>query len=274
MIRCAMFARFLHRAPLTYICFVRQGVITDATATARGKRIGRMLVKRNVSKEAELLPTTCFSSRRPASRGPFLLLSASAAGAVVLLLLLVGRHLLGPETRTPTLTEAINDLSPARNQPPALARDVTGDNRRQEATKAAAGEEATDEASCADNKPECGQWARAGECVRNPHFMRSECCEICTLPTGAEPTVMPADLSQSSRLREIRPAAQPKPPQPLQRSNLPVNAPCADDSTRCAEWSRAGECTANPTFMRSTCRKSCGACSKQPTGTGFGASAA
>ena len=93
-----------------------------------------MLLKRHVPKEAELLPTTCFSSRRPASRGPFFLLSGAATSAVVLLLLLVGRHLLASETRTSTLDDAINDLTPARSQPQSLAREVTEDNRRQEAT--------------------------------------------------------------------------------------------------------------------------------------------
>mmetsp|Transcript_55854 Transcript_55854/g.133852 ORF Transcript_55854/g.133852 Transcript_55854/m.133852 type:complete len:249 (-) Transcript_55854:83-829(-) len=227
-----------------------------------------MLLKRNVPKEAELLPTTCFSSRRPASRGPFFFLSGAATSAVVLLLLLVGRHLLASETRTPTLAEAVTDLTPARSQAQSLAREITEENRRQEATKAA-GEavesraKAADEASCADNKRECGQWARAGECVRNPQFMQPECCETCTRAPQLSPQLSPAQL------REIRPAAQPTPPQPSQQSHLPVIAPCADQSTRCTEWTHAGECTANPAFMHSTCRKSCGACSKQSTGTGL-----
>ena len=222
-----------------------------------------MLLKRNVPREAELLPTTCCSARRPASRGPFYFLSGAATSAVLLLLLLVGRHLLASETGTPTLDEAVNDLSD-RSQPQSLAREVTEEGRRREAAKAVeTREKAADEASCVDTRRECGQWARAGECARNPHFMQSECCETCTPAAGKEPT-------SPAQLRAVRPEPKPEPtPQPSLQSHPPVIAPCADQSIRCTEWTHAGECTANPTFMLSTCRKSCGACSKPPTGTGL-----
>ena len=35
-------------------------------------------------------------------------------------------------------------------------------------------------------------------------------------------------------------------------------AQCGDDDEGCANWAAAGECDANPLFMRHTCRKSCG----------------
>jgi thiol-disulfide isomerase/thioredoxin len=34
--------------------------------------------------------------------------------------------------------------------------------------------------------------------------------------------------------------------------------PCGDDDEGCMNWAAAGECDANPLFMRQTCRKSCG----------------
>ena len=115
-----------------------------------------MLLKRNVPKEAEILPTTCCSARRPASRGPFYFLSGAATSAVLLLLLLVGRHLLASETGTPTVDEAVNDLS-GRSQPQSLAREVTEEARRREAAKAVeTREKAADEASCVDTRRECG----------------------------------------------------------------------------------------------------------------------
>ena len=79
----------------------------------------------------------------------------------------------------------------------------------------------------------------------------------------------PQDLGTSSNPGpEPEPKPEPK-PQPSLQSHPPVSAPCVDQSSRCTEWRRAGECTANPAFMLSTCRKSCGACSKQSTGTGL-----
>jgi hypothetical protein len=35
---------------------------------------------------------------------------------------------------------------------------------------------------------------------------------------------------------------------------------CADKEASCSAWAAAGECTANPDFMRVTCKRACGSC--------------
>ena len=37
-------------------------------------------------------------------------------------------------------------------------------------------------------------------------------------------------------------------------------APCLDKSSSCVEWAAADECTQNPSYMRTECKKSCGSC--------------
>ena len=46
-------------------------------------------------------------------------------------------------------------------------------------------------------------------------------------------------------------------------------APCRDLQSDCAGWAQRGECSKNPKYMLSSCRKSCGAC-----GSGGGGAAA
>lgn len=42
---------------------------------------------------------------------------------------------------------------------------------------------------------------------------------------------------------------------------------CIDGDDRCGEWSALGECTKNPAYMLSTCRKACNACKQKTKGT-------
>jgi len=40
----------------------------------------------------------------------------------------------------------------------------------------------------------------------------------------------------------------------------PTQAPCTDDNQNCEHWANIGECEANPSWMLTNCRKSCGVC--------------
>ena len=40
----------------------------------------------------------------------------------------------------------------------------------------------------------------------------------------------------------------------------PTSAKCVDTGRYCADWTRKGECTRNPAYMKIGCRKSCGYC--------------
>ncbi|KAL3132857.1 hypothetical protein ABBQ38_006782 [Trebouxia sp. C0009 RCD-2024] len=42
---------------------------------------------------------------------------------------------------------------------------------------------------------------------------------------------------------------------------------CIDGDTKCGEWAALGECTKNPAYMMSTCKKACKACSNKGTST-------
>ena len=42
---------------------------------------------------------------------------------------------------------------------------------------------------------------------------------------------------------------------------------CIDGDSKCGEWAALGECTKNPSYMMSTCRKACKACSSKGTST-------
>ena len=43
---------------------------------------------------------------------------------------------------------------------------------------------------------------------------------------------------------------------------------CIDGDSNCGEWAAVGQCTENPGYMMSTCRKACKACRDQDTFTG------
>ena len=43
-------------------------------------------------------------------------------------------------------------------------------------------------------------------------------------------------------------------------STSSLSAQCADDNTACEAWAAAGECAANPGYMKTSCKASCGIC--------------
>ena len=42
---------------------------------------------------------------------------------------------------------------------------------------------------------------------------------------------------------------------------------CIDGDTKCGEWAALGECTKNPGYMMSTCKKACKACKSKDKST-------
>ena len=234
-----------------------------------------MLVKRNVSRESELvLPTTCRScTRRSASTAWPLLLCALV---VSVLLLLVGRQIRG-QVAAP-LPDTVEDRTgaPLRSEP------LVADGEAQEGPRAAEVEsQGESEAACTDHREECRLWAQAGECARNPDFMHAQCplsCKVCGAPaveaieerrSTPVPVAPKVESSLVAKLRDLKPAEAAKKPQLAQQS-VPAEA-CNDTNPRCADWAQAGECTRNPSFMSSSCRRACGVCTLTPAGTGLGA---
>ena len=75
---------------------------------------------------------------------------------------------------------------------------------------------------------QCDRWAAAGECTRNPDYMRVRCADECAQAANAAPPPSPAP------------------------SPLPVYTKSA-----CAAWAAAGECAHNRNFMSQSCSTAC-----------------
>merc|ERR1711970_256704 len=76
----------------------------------------------------------------------------------------------------------------------------------------------TGSGDCKDDNAGCADWAKSGECDKNPIWMKENCKKSCnTCPEE-----------------------------------------CKDDNEGCAEWAKNGECKKNPKYMLESCKKSCG----------------
>ncbi len=86
-------------------------------------------------------------------------------------------------------------------------------------------------AECTDNRNECADWARTGECESNPAFMVNECrrsCGFCPL-----------------------------------RATKGGRSLCKDASSYCGEWAAVGECDSNPGYMKLNCPVTCHLCQSE-----------
>ena len=75
---------------------------------------------------------------------------------------------------------------------------------------------------------QCDRWAAAGECTRNPEYMRVRCADECAQAANAAPPPSPA-------------------PSPL----------LVYTKSACAAWAAAGECAHNRIFMSQSCSAAC-----------------
>ena len=75
---------------------------------------------------------------------------------------------------------------------------------------------------------QCDRWAAAGECTRNPEYMRVRCADECAQAANAAPPPSPA-------------------PSPL----------LVYTKSACAAWAAAGECAHNRIFMSQSCSEAC-----------------
>ena len=80
---------------------------------------------------------------------------------------------------------------------------------------------------------QCDRWAAAGECTRNPEYMRVRCADECAQAANAAP-----------------PSPAPSP--------LLVYTKSA-----CAAWAAAGECETNAAFMMHSCSAACEEATRQ-----------
>ena len=105
---------------------------------------------------------------------------------------------------------------------------------------------------CADDADEgCIAWAAAGECEANPGYMLQQCAASCR---GGECAI--GDAATDGERRSAGLGTSPRSQAPLWMNG------CVDLDIGCGSWARAGECAANPAWMRANCASSCEACKR------------
>merc|ERR1712168_1205139 len=85
------------------------------------------------------------------------------------------------------------------------------------------------DAVCSDLNRHCADWARKGECTKNPGYMKVYCKRSCGLCPGGG-------------------------------GGGSGCAGCRDQNRNCRHWASIGECRRNPAYMRVYCRYSCRVC--------------
>nr|QNH72427.1 toxin candidate TRINITY_DN38610_c0_g1_i1 [Pachycerianthus maua] len=115
----------------------------------------------------------------------------------------------------------------------------------------------------ASNQP-CEKWAKAGECQKNPSFMKASCCLSCTkykdIPIENKPTTC-KDSQKDCSLWAKKGECQKNPDYMLGSCCASCKDwTCVDESVECERWAREGECSKNPEYMGTSCRLSCKRC--------------
>ncbi|CAH3035930.1 unnamed protein product, partial [Porites lobata] len=82
----------------------------------------------------------------------------------------------------------------------------------------------SEDASCVDKSPYCGNWALRGECKKNPRYMEGNCCVWCN--------------------------------HIITLQNIKANS-CSDDNSHCVHWANGNECCKNPAYMLENCCSAC-----------------
>merc|ERR1712151_380312 len=154
------------------------------------------------------------------------------------------------------------------------------------------------EERCTDEDSQCVAWAKEGQCSSNPEYMRQNCkssCSLCGSPVqtpsapaghGTQNGTVPAwcqfvptpfqDVacrgpSRSCQCkdwcRSTSAASRQWNPECCGCSaDLPSSlgsdggVRCTDEDSQCIAWAKAGQCSANPAFMRRSCKSSCNLC--------------
>jgi len=107
----------------------------------------------------------------------------------------------------------------------------------------------TSSGSCTDSNSRCPSWAASGECDKNPGYMKTNCKKSCKVCTPGRKKVR---ICSTLSPPTANPSAQP--------TDAPATLPptdCVDKHTSCGYWNRIGECTRNPIWMKDNCCKSC-----------------
>lgn len=97
---------------------------------------------------------------------------------------------------------------------------------------------------CVDKASRCAEWAKQGECQRNPPFMSRECRASCGHCQATGDDAKPKDDERASA---SKPSSSP--PTRITAQN--------EQELRCHAWALQGECEKNEQYMLSKCRNAC-----------------
>ena len=118
---------------------------------------------------------------------------------------------------------------------------------------------------------QCDRWAAAGECTRNPEYMRVRCADECAQAANA-PASSPLLVYTKSACAAWAAAGE------CTRNSAFMLEGCADACTRspppppppppavesdCVKWAAMGECETNAAFMMHSCSAACEEATRQ-----------
>ena len=100
---------------------------------------------------------------------------------------------------------------------------------------------------------QCDRWAAAGECTRNPEYMRVRCADECAqAANAAPPSPAPSPLLVYTKSACAAWAAAGE----CAHNRIFMSQSCSA-ACQCESWASAGECTRNSAFMLEGCADAC-----------------
>uniref|UniRef100_A0A8J9TAN3 ShKT domain-containing protein n=1 Tax=Phaeodactylum tricornutum TaxID=2850 RepID=A0A8J9TAN3_PHATR len=116
---------------------------------------------------------------------------------------------------------------------------------------------------CADSEALCPDWAKAGECQKNPGYMQLECrhsCDTCVPLHVGMTQIAPLQEAPTQQQVHDRLVQTQQHVHNKAKENFNVLHNCLNYHELCTFWAVAGECDNSPDFMLRTCRPACYVC--------------
>jgi hypothetical protein len=118
--------------------------------------------------------------------------------------------------------------------------------------------------ACIDTEEDCSEWAKKGECPKNPQFMLINCrksCDSCiSLHHGDTLQIAPDDKTRRQVLKKLV-ETQEYQHKEAERAVKTLKT-CVNKHEMCTQWSLQGECESNASFMQQECAPACRTCDK------------
>mmetsp|Transcript_12000 Transcript_12000/g.28465 ORF Transcript_12000/g.28465 Transcript_12000/m.28465 type:complete len:180 (-) Transcript_12000:296-835(-) len=116
---------------------------------------------------------------------------------------------------------------------------------------------------CVDEHKQCSEWAKKGECKKNPQYMMVKCrksCSSCIPLHSGDETQIADERTRSDVLRRLYETQEYLHNQADR--NVETLHRCINKHSECTHWWYLGECERNPHFMHKECSPACQTCEK------------